>query len=415
MIEEFSVQNFLSFQEKQTISFVATPDKTHLDELTIEPKPGMRLLKMAIIYGANASGKSNLLLAMQALWQLLFNPHLKENERIGQYQPFTLTKGDPSQFAITFWVNNRRFKYQILYNDFAVIHEKMEYTTDFGVLSDMYERRTGQPIVFGSTINIKAKQRDELNRETLRNHTVLSTLNKKNIDVPSIFQEVYTWTKSKINEIGTHNDLTEIAEFAERNAALKQLIINLLNKADFNITDFNTVAIEPTFPTNSSDNDSINHILNELSKKQKFTRKEILFTHTTAGGNFQISSNLESAGTKAYFRLARLLFDLRNDCVIMEDELDDSLHYDLLIHYLQTFLQTGSSHSQLIFASHNQLILKEEWMIRRDMVWFVEKDRETASSLVYRASDMGLHKNVSIFNAYRIGKLGAKPILGSTF
>jgi hypothetical protein len=89
------------------------------------------------------------------------------------------------------------------------------------------------------------------------------------------------------------------------------------------------------------------------------------------------------------------------------------LHYDLLIHYLKTYLQTGSK-SQLLFASHNQLLLDEDWMIRRDMVWFAEKDRKTASTILYRASDMGLHKNVSLMNAYRIGKLGAKPVLGST-
>ena len=97
----------------------------------------------------------------------------------------------------------------------------------------------------------------------------------------------------------------------------------------------------------------------------------------------------------------------------MEDELDGSLHYDLLIHYLQTYLQVPS-HSQLLFTTHNQMLLDEDWMIRRDMVWFTEKDKESASTSLYSASEMGLHKNVSLLNAYRIGKLGAKPLLGST-
>jgi uncharacterized protein len=98
----------------------------------------------------------------------------------------------------------------------------------------------------------------------------------------------------------------------------------------------------------------------------------------------------------------------------MEDELEDSLHYDLLLHYLQTYLQNGSK-SQLLFTTHNQLLLDENWMFRRDMVWFAEEDRTSAYTKLYRASDLGIHKNVSLLNAYRIGKLGAKPILGSTF
>lgn len=414
MIEEFSVQNFLSFQEKQTISFVATPDKTHLDELTFEQKPGLRLLKMAIIYGPNASGKSNLLFAIQTLWKILFRANFKEDDKIKYYQPFELDKGNPTQFEITFWANNRRYRYKILYDDSTVIYEKMEYTSNRGIISNMYERNVGEPIVFGSTIGIKAKQRDDLNRETLKNHTVLSSLNKKNIDVPPIFQELYSWIKTKVHELGAYTDITETTVFAERNTELKKVILELLCKADFNITDFKSV--EVSVPSKLIEEIRNNDMLSDFAK-EKLTqpKKEIFFTHKTKeGATFQISSGLESSGTTAYLRLARLLFDLKNNnCIYMEDELDESLHYDLLIHYLQTFLQT-SNRSQLIFATHNLLLLNEDWMIRRDMVLLVEKDRETASSVVYRASDMGLHKNVSIFNAYRIGKLGAKPLLGST-
>lgn len=155
--------------------------------------------------------------------------------------------------------------------------------------------------------------------------------------------------------------------------------------------------------------------MSESAKERLLTpKKQVFFTHETERGKFQISFGLQSSGTRIYFRLARLLFDLRSDgFIFMEDELEDSLHYDLLIHYLQTYFQTCGK-SQLIFTTHNQLLLDEDWMIRRDMIWFVEKDRKTATSTLYRASDMGIHKNISLMNAYRIGKLGAKPLLGST-
>ena len=413
MIQEFSVQNFLSIRDKQTISFVATSDKTLSEELIIEPKPGVRLLRMSMIYGANASGKSNLLQAIQALWLLLFSPQEKEHKKIPIYQPFELSKGEPTRFEIIFWANNRRYQYILEHDSYSILYEKMLYTSDKGILSDMYERKKGESILFGSTIGIKAKQRDELNRETLGNHTVLSTLNKKNINAPQVMKELYDWIKSNVHELGVHNNGREIAEQAENDPTLKNLIIDLLNKADFNISDFRLIDV--SIPDELAEEIKNNDDLSD-SAKERYLRpnKNLLLTHETEAGNFQIDFGLESAGTKAYFRLARLLYDIKDcGCVLMEDELEDSLHYELLIHYLQTYLQT-SGKSQFIFTTHNQQLLNENWMIRRDMVWFTEKDRKSGSTILSRASDMGLHKNVSLMNAYKIGKLGARPVLGST-
>lgn len=413
MIQEFSVSNFLSFREKQTISFLATSDKTLSEELIVEPKRGVRLLRMSMIYGANASGKSNLLQAIQAVWLLLFTPQIEEHKKITIYQPFELSKGEPTRFEIIFWANNRCYQYILEYDSSSILYEKMSYTSDKGVLSDMYERYKGEPILFGSTIGIKAKQRDELNRETLGNHTVLSTLNKKNINAPEVMRELYDWIKSNVHELGVHNNGREIAEQAESNPSLKKLIINLLNKADFNISDFRLIDV-------SIPQDLVEEIKNDEdltdSAKERLLRpnKNLLFTHETEFGNFQVSFGLESAGTRTYFRLARLLFDINDcGCVLMEDEIEENLHYELLIHYLQTYLQM-SAKSQFIFTTHNLQLLDENWMIRRDMVWFTEKNRKSGSTVLSRASDMGLHKNVSLVNAYKIGKLGARPILGST-
>lgn len=413
MIQEFSVQNFLSIRDKQTISFVATSDKTLAEELIVEPKPGVRLLRMSMIYGANASGKSNLLQAIQALWFLLFSPQEKEHKKVPIYQPFELLKGGPTRFEIIFWANNRRYQYILEHDSYSILYEKMLYTSDKGILSDMYERKKGEPILFGSTIGIKAKQRDELNQDTFSNHTVLSTLNKKNINAPQVMRELYDWIKGNVHELGVHNSGRKIAEQAESNPALKALIIELLNKADFNISDFRLIDV--SIPEELVEEIKNNNDLSE-SAKERYLRpnKNLLFTHETEAGNFQIDFGLESAGTKAYFRLARLLFDTKDcGCVLMEDELEDSLHYELLIHYLQTYLQMPGK-SQFIFTTHNLQLLNENWMIRRDMVWFTEKDRKSGSTVLSRASDMGLHKNVSLMNAYKIGKLGARPVLGST-
>ncbi|MBK8806817.1 MAG: ATP-binding protein [Bacteroidales bacterium] len=367
---------------------------------------------MCLIYGANASGKSNVLQASHSIW-LLFYPQEKEHTKVDIYAPFELSKGESTRYEITFWANKRCFSYILENNSNSIIYEKMTYTSDKGVMSELYERKRGEPITFGSTINIKSKQRNELNKETLKNHTVLSTLNKKNIDAPLIMKELYEWIKKNVHVLGVHNNGKEIAEEAQNNIKLKKMMLELLNKADFNISDFRL--IDFTVPDEIAEQIKDDDDLTD-SAKEKFLRptKKLLLTHKTTIGDFQIEFGLESAGTKAYFRLARMLFNIKDcECVLIEDELEDSLHYELLIHYLQTFLQI-QSHSQLIFTTHNQQLLDEDWMIRRDMVWLTEKNRETASTILSRASDLGIHKNVSLKNAYRIGKLGAKPILGST-
>lgn len=413
MIQEFSLKNFLSFDGKQTIDLLASKDKTHLDELTFEPKEGVKILKLLMIYGANASGKSNLLIAIQSLWMMMISPEQKENDKIDFYRPFKLNNGKPIEFDIVFWMNDRKFRYEIKFNEFEILYEKLEYVTDAGIMSDLYLRVIDKDIKFGSTVEIKAKAKNDFNTETLKNHTVLSTLNKKNINAPKILLELYDWIKNNVIELGAHNDSIEIAEYASKDLKVKEFILDLLSRADFNITDFTVIEskLNSKLIEEINKDDSLSESLRE---KLLIPQRQVLFTHKNDDEEFQIEFGMESSGTRVYFRLARLLIELGNrGTIVLKDELEDSLHYDLLLHFLETFLRIENN-SQLIFATHNQMLLGEDWMLRRDMVCFVEKSRNKSSSEVYKASDLGLHKNLSLLNAYKIGKLGAKPNLGST-
>ena len=108
------------------------------------------------------------------------------------------------------------------------------------------------------------------------------------------------------------------------------------------------------------------------------------------------------------------LYDLISENhIYFFDELGNRMHYDLMVYYIALMLH-NSDQSQLFFSTHNILLLEEDF-IRRDMVYLVDKDRENATSSYTRVSDMGLHKNLSLYNAYKIGRLGAKPDLGSPY
>lgn len=124
--------------------------------------------------------------------------------------------------------------------------------------------------------------------------------------------------------------------------------------------------------------------------------------------------NSESDGTLSFVGKMDMLFGaIKSNRLLLIDEVDDSLHHDLLVYFLQTFLANDST-AQLLFTVHDQLILTEDFM-RRDMVWFTEKDNGTASTELFSADDFNMHKNASIFNAYKLGKLGARPQIGSPF
>lgn len=409
MIQTFSVQNHLSYGEKQTLSLLATADKHLLDEVTIAVKPGVRLLRMAMIYGANASGKSNMLHAIQSFWELLFFPRQEEHMRIGQYQPFALHIGEPTEMECQFWAYGRKYQYRIVYHAQAILHEKLQYTTDTDTLALAYERFPGQPIKFGTTLGIRAKERNALETNTLKNHSVLATMGKINIDVPMLTQ-LYAWVKGNVRQMNPYHDVGDIAMEAAQNPALKQFVLRLLNKADLDIADFELIDVD--ISEGMIDRHVLADPLYDNLRQHLRGSKQLIFKHRTATKTFSVTFGMESKGTQAYFRLARMLFDLRHKgCICLEDELEDSLHDDLLLHYLQMYLELPSA-SQLLFTTHNQLLLDEDWMVRRDMVWFTEKDKEGGTQL-YPASSMGIHKNVSLRNAYRIGKLGAKPVLGS--
>lgn len=416
MIQEFSIENFRSFRNRQTISFVASSDKHLSEELIFKTPSGVKLLRLAMIYGPNASGKSNFLKAIEAIWSMMFYSRQFTDERVWVYQPFQLCYDKPTKYEIVFWANNRQYCYILEHDDSTILFEELKYKSDKGVLSTIYKREFGNKIEFGTTITISKKSKDLIGIETLRNHTVISTLGKKNLDVPEIMSDLYSWIQDKVHEIGIHSSFLTIAEQATLNPELKKMMLQLLRKADFNISDFEIIQTPtPEEATPSDYPENIKVIFSHLNELKPKSFSNIVFHHNTLNEKFSLSYKFESEGTKTFFRLSRVLFELNScDCLIMEDELDESLHYDLLTHFLQIYLHS-KSRSQLLFTTHNLLLLSEDWLIRRDMIWLTEKDRETSSTILYRASDLGLHKNVSLMNAYRIGKLGAKPLLGSTY
>lgn len=419
MIHSFYVENFLSIRDRQEISFATTADKTVRDLVAVEVKPNVYINKLGIFYGANASGKSNVLFALEAIFSLLCVTCYDKDKNIAQYMPFALSNGESTSMGVVFYKDGVKYSYEVSYCRTHIISEKLEYCrsrSDAEFYTREYVGVDKQPkITFGGTLKLSAKTKNTIVDNTFNNHTVLSTLAKVSLnDNASTMIDLYNWVKTKVHNV--NGDYLERSMIIEINKVCcdslkKQFYLNLLNKADFNITNISIVD-----STNELPSQIVEQIRSSsMSDDEKFSiLNDVSFTNHSDSGDFEVKSNFQSDGTKRFTELMDYLYDLvKENHIYLFDELGNRMHYDLMVYYIALMLY-NSDQSQLFFTTHNILLLEEDF-IRRDMVYLVEKDKSSAVSSYTRVSDMGLHKNLSLYNAYKIGRLGAKPDLGSPY
>lgn len=395
MIRDFWVENYYSIKERQEMDFEV---RSKEDEwMRVEPTPGVYLSKLGIIYGANASGKSNMLKAMQNVFDLLFTSRSNRNDPVLSGMPFALTADKPTKMYVSFFVESVRYDYLIEYTRKHIIRELLEYFPKKSK-SLFYERSFNGDnkqvsIKFGTNVGIKSKTTDTLIQNTLNNHTVLSTYGKVALpDDAEPMAKLYDWIRDHVHGILKMNDGDVLPQMREvdADAKRKKFYMQMLKKADFNISDFHVLS-------NGRD-------------------ETVAFVNTTSSDDFELPDSTQSAGTIRFIADLKYLYDaITGSHVYMLDELSEDLHYDLLLYYINVFLYNSDS-SQLIMTSQETSLLAEDLINEhRQVVWFAEKSHETASSVYTRADKFGLHKNLSLYNSYRIGRLGAKPELGSPF
>jgi hypothetical protein len=243
------------------------------------------------------------------------------------------------------------------------------------------------------------------------NATVLSTYQNSNVDRNDMLDTILRYMKVQI--LASLDSNTDIVSFANDIVKVvqesKPFIREMLVQADFNITDLYLKKKEKNERTITV----TKKIDSEELVLEADAQEDLFFTHQTPFYTGDMNNAEESEGTLRMYCLSAIMYLLiKQNQILLSDEMENSLHYDLLTHIIKTFL-VNSERGQLIFSTHSLMLLDEEF-IRRDMVYFTNKN-EAGATEIYRAKDFGLHKEVSILNAYRAGKLGAKPNLGSIF
>ena len=431
MVIDFTVSNFRSIKDSQTLSFEATSD-THLEDYFIIRNGKYRLLKLASILGANASGKSNIVRAYTIFPKLVLDPCENKTDKL-EYDRFALDKDSLSQDSkviINFLHNEAKYHYEIRFNNDMVCYELLRcHPYDDLREHKVFERITDNNSMLSSiSLGQKyMKYSQEINKLTtnlLHNRTVLGAFQKSNVDIPWM-KSIVDWVNSYCMPIVKTSD-QNLSQFTSEsiyeNNITKNQVVDLLKKADIGINDFSIKKINRPIPPEVVDlilNDK--NISTDMKKKIKENPTtddiKVNMIHKGVNGGVSLEFDEESRGTQRYYELAGILLRLINEShIVAIDELEFSMHPDLYEHFIITFL-SNAKNSQLMFTTHMREFLANKDLFRDDSVWFTQKDEYGATELYSLADfDTNTLRNVSSrYNAYRSGRLGAIPNLGDTF
>lgn len=270
MIRDFWVENYLSIRDRQELSFVS---KTQDDFLSFEVAKGVFLNKLGILYGANASGKSNMLCAVQNIFDLLYQSRTDITEKVLSAPAFELTKDNNTMMHVSFYADAVRYDYDIEYCSDYIVSEKLYYYPN-NSKALFYERTfkgtdIQAEIKFGDSLGIKAKTREILAANTLHNHSVLSTYRKvlAGEDIQPI-AKLFKWIEEHVHQINGDGKKDIVEKFKDviANKKLRKFYQLMLKKADLNISDFLVIKkekkISPKLRQIIMDND-------ELTEKAK--------------------------------------------------------------------------------------------------------------------------------------------------
>jgi uncharacterized protein len=414
MLIEFRVANFLSFEDVATLSMAATADQEHEKNNVLRINDKQRLLKSAVIYGANAAGKSNFIGAMDFMRAfVLFAPKLSKRGAIPDLT-FKLNKKsrkEPSYFEVVFFQDMKRFRYgfEILNN--KVVTEWLFYTptTKEALLFTRNEEE-------GITLGPSFKEAKGLEGKAKENRLFLTRVAEYNGD-EAISQTVVNWFKgfNVMRNLDPAFSLDFTLHMLERHGdRYKAKLLRFLRKLGV-LDDFEVrrVGHVQEFPEDmpkevqayfKSDEDEPSIII----KRKVYEDGKVVGTE-----EFDLME-YESEGTKKLFAFAgAFLHALEHGKILVVDELESSLH-PLITRTIIELFNSEKSIAQLIFATHDTNLLSNRFF-RRDQIWFVEKSSQGSSCLFSLAEykEGKPRKDASFGKDYVLGKYGAIPFLGN--
>lgn len=416
MLLEASVANYLSFAEKQVFSLMANSGKEHesLNVAEVQASHQHRVLKSALIYGANSSGKSNFLLALVAMRRLVLHSATKQRGSkldIHSFRLDTTLRSQPSEFEVQFIADGVRYQYGFtassthIYDEWLFAYPKGQAQQWFQRAWD--EEKQEHAWKFGSNLQ---GEKTLWQRATRENALFLSTavqLNSKQL------QPVFDWFNDTLQFIGIDGTSPQFtAESVQKGN--KDQVLKFLKAADINLSDLSVkdILLEESLPEGLPQ--KLRELILEDVNKLDISGLAIKTQRLDNAGNpVEFLFEEESDGTQKFFGLIGPWLDvLDNGLVLFVDELNNSLHTHLVGLLIQLFHnpKTNLHNAQLIFTTHDTNQLSQE-IFRRDQVWFCEKNEQQATRL-YPLTDFNARKDrENLELAYLSGRYGAVPFV----
>ena len=427
MIIDFSVKNYCSVKDVVTLSFEPTSGFQNLSSLYfVEPKAGIKLLKFGTILGANASGKTTILRSLEILRMLVCEPLNNKTRQFPFYTPYWFSQGkeEPTELSIRFVASGLQYHYSMSFNARCVVSERLRVQEiTWRTIYNRVTNEESQTLKIKCGVNYLEHKEDfkQLEKSTLWNNTVLGGFLKVSINFP-VLQNVVIWFHNYLFPIiEPHTNLYNyVSGLIEKGKISKDRLLNYLHGADLMIDDL-------VLKKESWDNldERIRMQLIESNPdmtleeiKEKFPYRHVEFIHTNGESQAVVDYINESLGTQRFYQLCGVLdMLLYQKCMFFIDEIDSSIHPDLLEYLLITFL-VNSRESQLLISTHHREWLMQEDYVRPDSVWFTEKHSDGSTHLYSLADFSGINsfnRSFTFYDAYRRGILGAMPSRRSFF
>ena len=445
MLVSISIENFRSFSTEQTFSMVASERLagSHADHTIPIPNSSEKVLRAAVIYGANGAGKSNLFKALRYIEKIALRANRKDEGTKRERYLFSDDKEKPSSFDLQFIANNRLYRFGFKVNDVSITEEWLiEIVGNRETI--LYERITSDEgivqvdapglMALGNKFGALAMIGGPRNQSFLA--TIRATLNTT--EYGEQLSGILAWFKSTLTMVAPDEsyaklgrDLIEDKEFVKFAGDFLKASATGVDHLDPQTTEILEDDLRSLLPKeiansvinsiNTKENGQRgtlqlpngNELMIEKAGENRFYKIAIQALHKLpSGGTFPIELNEESDGTRRLLDFIPALHQVKkNDSVYVIDEIDRSMHPILVWKFLDFFLRScTSSNSQIIVTTHESNLLDLE-LLRRDEIWFVEKD-QNLSSHIYSLSDFRVRTDQAIQKHYLSGRFGAIPFLG---
>ncbi len=395
MLLKFKLENYRSYAKAAELSLLrGTKQRADQDDHRVVrcTPSGPDVLRAAAIFGPNAGGKSNLLKAIATLQSAVLRSAIDEAQVL-KFESFSTNalRSQPVRFTVEFAGSKNQFLYRVDFFAGKVVFESLAAKA-LGAKashSPMFQRTDGS-IDFSGVL--KDQQDLDLWRRNTRPHQLFLS-QSQNLSAGPFLEEAFKWFKLKLRVVSpSASKASRYTADRLTDAGFKERLINELIQADLGVTD--VLVSEET---------------SQLSEFEKAPKIRVQFQHAPANGApFEMDFHNESDGTQSFFSLLGPLDDvLQNDRVLIIDELDRSLH-PLLVRRIVRAFASANSESQLLFSTHDATLLDAD-VLRRDQVWFAERDAQQCSSLRRLASG-GVRLDKALMRAYLDGQFQGVPI-----